>query len=221
MIANDWKSEPGEESVVTKVANGSITQENGWSIFWRDDAGPIPNVGDRVKVCGEIGYPFYGLAVNGELRWWLTSEQREQRLADELAKLKADREARWVEAEPKLDADYDDLPAPFRFRIDQLRARGGREWRVEMESYEMFCLTEAVKIAERFGSRAEIARWNKLPYADQRAEWDGFDDGHSGNTFGAACSLAALWCDAGMSDRAEALVVQPQAMAPIAGDPRY
>lgn len=217
----DWRNEPGEEGVVTRVDKSSITLDSSWGCSWPKDAGPMPRVGDRVKIVGEMGHEFYGMVLNHRLVWWLTPAEREQRRADWLREYHERQERDFVAAEARLDADYDALPRPFRFRIDQLRAAGGRAWRVESESYEMFVCKEAVKMAEHFRTREALAAWKDLSYEDQRAAWDGYDDGHSGNTFGCALMLAALWCDAGLSDQAEALVVQPQAISPIAGDPRY
>lgn len=217
----DWRAEPFDEGVVKEVRDHSISLDNSSGFVWREDAGPPPRVGDRVRVLGPMGRPFYGFVVNDELVWFLTPEEREQERQQRIVENNRRREQEFAEAEQQLDMDFDALPPAFQARILSLREAGGREWRIHDESYEMFVCVEAVKIACHFQTREEIARWVDLDYAAQRAEWDGFGDGHSGNTFGAACFLAALWCDTGMADRAERLVVQPQAIAPLAGDPRY
>lgn len=222
-MSGEWKREPHEEGTVKKLSERdgrvtSITLDTSIGCGWPHEASADPSIGDRVRIIGPFGRPFYGMAINGRLVWWLTPVEREQRRMDALVKMRADRERRFVEAEARLDAEYEALPPVFRQRIRQLRERGGRDWRVENESYEMFCCTEAVKIAEHFESAAEIERWYRLPYQEQRAEWDGFAEGHSGNTFAAACTYAAWFADNPHSER---LVAAPQAISPLAGDPRY
>lgn len=215
----DWRAEPCEQGVVTRVDGRSISYGDHWGCGWPDGAGDPPVVGDHLRVLGRFGGEFYGMVVNDELRWYLTPAERTARREKWLRELREKRERAFAENEAKLDADYDALPIPFRIRIDQLRAAGGQDWRIENEAYEMFVCVEAVKMADHFGSRAEIARWYALPYDQQKAEWDGFDSGHSGNTFGCAASLAAKYLDS--PDRSESVVVAAAAISPIGGDPRY
>lgn len=215
-----WRDEPRNEGLVERVDGTSVSLDDHTGFVWPDWTDhPIPQVGDRVAVIGGFGHPFYGVVVEGTLVGWLTPEERDQRHRDMVTAMNERREREFVENEAKLNADYAALPLAFQFRIDQLRAAGGRDWRVQTESYEMFVCTEAAKMAAHFTTVEALERWWRLPHGEQRAEWGGYADGHSGNTFGAACHLAREYLRSG--DRSEALVAAPQAMAPIAGDPRY
>lgn len=220
-----WQDEPCEAGTVKSLSVNKdtgrvtgITLDTSIGCGWPHDAEADPVIGDHVRIIGPFGRPFYGMAINGRLVWWLTPEQREEKQQRALADIRSRREQNFIDNEARLDEQYEALPPVFRQRIRQLRERGGRDWRVEGESYEMFVCTEAVKIAEHFGTAEEIQRWYALPYKEQKAEWDGFDAGHSGNTFGAACHYAALYAQNPHSER---LVATPQAISPLAGDPRY
>lgn len=215
---HDWTNEPVSCSGrVTHVDDHSVSLDDGHGFGWNKDAGPPPQVGDHVRVLGEYGYEFYGFVLNDRLVWFLTPEQRAERRARWLADNAQRKRDRFEAARDRLDADYESLPPVLQRRIDQLRAAGGEEWRVDSESYEMFVCTQAAAMAEHFESVDALRAWADLPYDQQRAGFPGLDDGHSGNTFGAACHLAGLLLDGGV----ERAVVMPQAISPISGDPRY
>jgi hypothetical protein len=66
-------------------------------------------------------------------------------------------------------------------------------WRRDYESYELFVCEQAASLAAlpKDGLiRDWYERFRVLPYKAQKVEWPGLDDGHSGNTFGAAVQLA-------------------------------
>jgi len=127
-----------------------------------------------------------------------------------LARFDRERREEFVESKADLDAKYEALPAPLKARIDRFRAERD-DFRIDGEAYEMAAVADAPKIAralaEQHGwtltgdcaapgvSRDDIEAaikdyWN-LPYKEQTRLVPNLDPGHSGNTFGGACRLAA------------------------------
>lgn len=143
-----------------------------------------------------MGFMRHGWAHNGELIEWRTPFER---IADRVTKLahydREQRERMERGAEKRL-ADYARLPAPLKARIDRFAAQRPDFWL--SGDYELFCCTEAVKIADALRPRVESGEdpeavvkdfRDDLSYDEQKA-LAGIDDGHSGNTFGGACYLA-------------------------------
>ena len=199
---------PTDISRVAKASDGGITMENGWSIGC-----VLSNVqvGDLVEQWGQgIGFPVRGLAVGGRVAWYRTEAEEEAHRARLRAEWDEERRIRFEEQRSDLDAQFAALPAVFQERIAQFRERGGDQWRVDHESYEMFCCTEAVKIAEWCLTNGRtIGQFREMSHAEQVAA--GLSDGHSGNTFGVACQLARLW------PIRTAVLDMPGALSPIAG----
>lgn len=112
-----------------------------------DDETWAPKVGDQMIVYFTNWTQFIGFVINGE-PIYLKSE-REINLEWLLMRAKMARERResFERAKDKLDADYEALPQVFKDRIDRFR-HNNESFREEFESYEMFCCTEAVKLAE-------------------------------------------------------------------------
>ncbi len=217
-----------DEGLVTKAEHGCVTWGTGWTFAGWPDGLPLPVVGDQIRFYGGIGYPVCGADVNGRNVWFESVEDEDTKRRDVRAKLDAKREAEFVSNQAKTQADYLSLPPELQVRIDSLRKAGGREWQVHNEPYEMFVCTQAVVIAS-LGTEETIRRWVSInsasppdgyepyDYKRQHAELPGFADGHSGNTFACAVNLAVMLIDG----RREAALATPQALAPLAGDPRF
>lgn len=221
------------EGVVDTIDGRSVSYE-GTGCFWPEDL-EMPQIGDVVRIytIGGMFGRINGYAINGRLIEYRDQAAMEIQRQAQIAELDAEREAKWIIAEPNLDADYEALPPVLQRRIASLREAGGLEWRKHDEGYEMFICTQAVVIA-KLGSDEKIKAWASInsdtppegykPYDYQRqlAEApEGFRDEHSGNTFGMACSLARALCRQDEPEMAEWIVGLPQGLTPIGGDPRY
>lgn len=56
--------------------------------------------------------------------------------------------------------------------------------------YNLFCIEQGIIIANALQNEENIKEWYKLGFDDQKKAVPGLDDGHSGNTFGMAVSMA-------------------------------
>ena len=78
------------------------------------------------------------------------------------------------------------------------------------------CCEDAVKIANALRTPAAIKDWSQLPWEQQTAAVPDLNDGHSGNSFGAATRLAWLF----LSDP-DAIPREHGALCPLVGCRRY
>lgn len=179
-----------------------------------EEAGVTPEVNDALWLCGTFGRPVRGMMLTKlidsatTLIYYRTpaeEEERNRRMVDEMhAAQRAQFEAT---GRAILDAKYDALPQVFKDRIDKYR-RNNPDFRWKYEGYEMFCCTEAVKLATHALSltdgdqhvAAETLRALATSEAPDRYEQQrifdtaaGLDDGHSGNTHGTAWHLAWMY----------------------------
>jgi hypothetical protein len=112
-------------------------------------------VGDEVTVYFHRGSFVLGMDLRGE-RLWLQSEREtnaEQLLRS--ARYRREKHETFLRQRDDLDAQYEALPVVFKARIDRRRANNP-DFREEFESYELFCCTEAVKLAERAEFAASV-----------------------------------------------------------------
>lgn len=139
-----------------------------------------------------LGSLRHGWAHNGELVEWLTPYERIAKRVAGLAEHDRRNRERLERGAEKRAKDYAALPEPLRVRIDRFVAARSDFW-INSGDYELFCCTEAVKIAEHLRPLVEAGRepgeFHDLPWDKQVAA--GVSDGHSGNTFGGACRLAS------------------------------
>lgn len=115
-------------------------------------------------------------------------EQIEQERVKRLANHEKEKQTKFKEQKAQLDKDYDALPPAFQARIDRFRKNNPR-FRIDYESYEIFCCKEAVKIAKACKTPQDVEKFKHLNYNKQREIAD-IDNGHSDNTFGCAVNLA-------------------------------
>lgn len=214
--ANGWI----ERGVITKV--DPYTDGGGWSVSYGDgygcgvrDVGVEPKVGDELTTYGQFGYSFHGQALNGKVIWYLSPEEEETQRVAMLARMDADRQAKFEEQRDQLDRDYDALPPLFKVRIDRFR-KANPEFRWKYEGYEMFVCSQAVAFAEWAQTPEALDAWAQLPYTKQREMCPDMLDGHSGNTFGCAVALAREY----LTHR-ERVPLAMGAMAPIVGTADY
>ncbi len=156
--------------------------------------GVTPKVGDKLTVHTKGGTfgTIRGMDLNGSRIFWKTDEELEQERLEWLANNEREKKERFEKNKAQMDADYEALPDAFKKRIDRFRANNP-DFRVEFESYELFCCMEAVKIANACQTPEKVQEFKILNWEEQTEMVEGLSDGHSGNTFGCAVALAYLY----------------------------
>lgn len=195
--------------------------------------GIVPKVGDAIRIYGRFGRPVRGIEINGQTVFYRTPAEQQAHQAREVERMKQERRDEFEKERDSLDAQYAALPEVFRERIDRFRANNP-DFRWEYESYELFCCTEAVKLArhlnktpgeaKRYGALAAHETWKAdKPRWDR--EWKeqqdidkaaGLADGHSGNTHGAAVALAYWYLT-----QPENVAKMHGALSPLVGSESY
>ena len=195
------EADPYEEWPIEKVEAG---RDGWWSITFDGSTGTgvsgrEPKVGDIYRSYHGGGSAWgstrHGWALNGEIVEWKTPWERVAERVTRLAESDRKKRERLEETRADLLRDYAELPEPLRKRLDRFAAERADFW-VDSGSYELFCCKEAAKIAEHLRPRVEagedaetlVREFYDLPWDEQVKA--GVDQGHSGNTFGGACSLA-------------------------------
>lgn len=155
MKADDTEFDGGQ---ITSVAR----TEHGYSLEWAsgeggtfgigltDDKNPDkvePEVGDQIRVYGRFGSRIHGIDLNGRECFWLTPLERTAEYVQWLADHDRRKREEFAREKPDLDAQYDALPDPLKARIDRFRSESA-DFRVDSEGYELFCCTEAAKVAQ-------------------------------------------------------------------------
>ena len=197
----------------------TFTCENGIA-FWVDKKyGVKPRIGNVVRFYFDETRSVRGLYINGRKSYYHTREEQAKLNAERRRKQEASEKALFRKNRPKLDAQYRSLPEVFKHRIDKFR-QNNPDFRWKYEAYEMYVCTQAVKIAEA-AQKAEVIRsWDEgngfISFEKAKSVVPGLDDGHSGNTFGAACLLAILY----LSNQ-RGVVRHHGAMAPLVGSKEY
>ena len=168
--------------------------------------GVEPKVGDTLWLYPRAGLGAmpYGWALNGKIIKWETPWERFAKRVTWKADLDRKRREEYAERKPQQDADYEALPEPLKARIDRFRNEDPH-FRIDSEFYEMLPCIDAPKIADALRRQEGVEKikamtdeeidaivwdFHKLDWKDQKKMVDGLNDGHSGNTFGAACMLA-------------------------------
>lgn len=178
---------------------------------------PDPKAGETIRCYGRgFGYPVRGIVVAGRVYSYLTEAEQEAKHQQWVDDLHAKREKELQANLATIDARIAALPDPLRERILKFQRKGGHEFRRDLESYELFCCEQAVVIATALKTTDAIVAFRKLPWAEQKAAVTGLDDGHSGNTFGAACMLARL-----LIESPEHVTQMHGALAPLVGSAAY
>lgn len=153
--------------------------------------GVVPKVGDKLTVHTKGGAfgTIRGMDLNGNKIFWKTDEELESDRVEWLRKNEEDKQQRFKDGVAEMDKQYDSLPKCFQERIDKFRSNNER-FRIDFESYELFCCEQAVLIANACKTVEAIEAFKKMQWEQQLKKVPGLSDGHSGNTFGCACYLA-------------------------------
>lgn len=198
MIDNELKVDPTdsefEDDIIATVepdgGGWAIGRANGWSFYVPETSPVTPKVGDAIRFYGRgIGYPVRGLTINGATVFYRTREQH--RLDQEQEQERSDqrRRAQFEQQRSEHDQRITALPAVMRERIAKFQAFSP-DWRWQHEGYELFTCEQAVLIADALKTPDAVAEFQKEAWDEQKRIVAGLSDGHSGNTFDAACFLA-------------------------------
>jgi hypothetical protein len=155
--------------------------------------GVIPKVNDQLTIHTKGGAfgTIRGMDLNGEKIFWKTDEDLEAERVEWLRKHEEEKQQRFKDNVAKMDETYNSLPKCFQERIDRFRTNNDR-FRIDYEEYELFCCTEAIKVANACKTTEKIDAFVKMKYEEQ-IKLVNLDEGHSGNTFGACITLAYLF----------------------------
>jgi len=212
-------SEYQETKVVTvkEYEEGwEITRKDGWAFYISKEHGVEPKVGQVARFYGgDIGRPVRGLDLDGQEVFYRTPEQEAELNAQWVREQEAKDKAEFEQNKADLNAQYQVLPEVFQRRIDKFR-NNNPDFRWKYEAYEMLVCTQAVMIAEALKTSTAIQSWEDMDFKKQKRLVPGLSDGHSGNTFDAACFLATLYLE-----QPEGVVKQHGAMAPLVGSKEY
>lgn len=203
------------EEVIDCGDNWDLKVDGGSYLCVTKIKGFVPEKGMWAKFYGKgFGYSVRGVVIDGKVFYYRTPEETER---DHKAYCKKqDREkAKYLKKNlKKMDAEYDTLPDVFKQRIDKFR-KANPNFRRDYESYEMFTIKEAIKIAKAIKDPDKIKEFYDMPFEEQ-VKIAGIDEGHSGNTFGCACNLA-MW----YLKQPETVVKLHGALTPLVGCKEY
>jgi len=174
-----------------------------------------PQAGQIVRFYGKgFGYTVRGISIEDVIFYYRTPEEA---AADHAAWCKAEedkKKAVFKKEKKNMDAVFNALPPVFQQRVERFR-QGNPDFRWEFEAYELFCCTEAIKIAEKFKTVAAIDNFRQMP-VDAQMKMVNMSNGHSGNTFGCATLLAKLYVS-----EPELVVKLHGALTPLVGCEAY
>lgn len=222
-----------------------IKMSDGWS-FYVPDNGVEPHVGDPVRLYSRgIGYRVRGLDIRGLEVYYRTPEEQQELDRQEVERINTEKKERFEQQRELMDQIYNSLPVEFQQRLDGFRERNP-DFRWDLEPYEMMCCVDAVKIAKACllpetgtllrskGIKVKDTEWednpigrlnafaainsavNNYQYDLQREIVPDLDEGHSGNSFGAALQLAYLYISS-----PELVAKQHGALCPMVGCVAY
>jgi hypothetical protein len=209
-----------ETNVITEVTEGKNTHTismNGLCCGINTSYGILPKVGDKLTVHTKGGAfgTIRGMDLNGEKIFWKTDEEMEAERLEWLRKNEEEKQEIFKENVAEMDKQYDSLPKCFQERIDKFRANNDR-FRIDYESYELFCCEQAILIANACKTPEAVKEFGQKKWEEQLKQVPELSDGHSGNTFGAACHLAFWYLS-----NAENVVKMHGALSPLVGSAEY
>lgn len=210
-----------EDTRIAAVSDGSdyweIKRADGWEFGIAKKYGVEPRVGDCARFYGDgIGSPVRGVDLNGVEVYYETAAEYQARTGAEWAERKAEQKRRYfAEEAEKSRARIERLPTPFVQRLNGFWQRNPEFW--EHEGYELFVCEQAVLIADTLKTTEAVHAFHqRTDWAAQVADVPGLDDGHSGNTFGAACQFAQFYLE-----RPEIIPELHGALCPLVGCTSY
>ena len=209
--------ETGIVTDVTESEDWYQLSRNGLCCGLKKKYGVKPKVGDKLTVHtkGSSFGTIRGMDLNGKKIFWKTDEDLETERTEWLRKNEEEKQQKFKDNVDEMDKQYDNLPAFFQKRIDKFRTKNKR-FRIDYESYEMFCCEQAVLIAKSCKTKEEVQAFKREKWDEQIKQVEGLSDGHSGNTFGCSCQLAYLYLD-----NPKNVVKVYGALSPLVGSEEY
>jgi hypothetical protein len=182
-----------EEKEISSVSESDThyfisTEGSGFGIDKKYCGTTVPQVGDKIICQTKNISTVRGIILNGVQLYYKSDKQLEDEHKAWCEEYHRKQEEDFKKNQAKLDKDFNELPKPFQDRIQRYRDNNP-DFRVEYEPYEMFCCTEAVKMAKALKTPEAVEAFKELSYEEQR-KLVPFDEGHSGNTFSTAVGLA-------------------------------
>jgi hypothetical protein len=168
----------------------STTDSTGFGI--KKKYGVVPKQGDIVTLYTKNFSTIRGIDLNGIRIFYKTDEELEQDRIEWLENHEREKQEKFKKNKVKMDKQYNNLPNAFKQRIDRFRANNPR-FRIDYESYELFCCEQAIEIAKACKTPEEVKIFSEKTWEEQQKQVKKLSDGHSGNTFGCACRLAVLY----------------------------
>lgn len=210
-----------EESIIDAVrehSDGYELTHDGWTLSCPKVEGlPAPRVGETMRCYGKgIGYTVRGIVVGGRVYRYQTEAEEIERHAAWCREQEAKRERELFANLAETDRRIAALPPLFQERIAKFQRDGGPEFRRDYEGYELFCCEQAVAIVDALHTSEAIRSFHAAPWDEQKRLVSGLSDGHSGNTFGAACMLALAYVE-----RPEYVAKLHGALTPLVGCEAY
>ena len=170
---------------------------DGCGVFWVTDELP-PKKDQWVRLYGKgFGFSVRGIAVeedDGSLRVlsYRSEEEEKEYHKASVAKKKQEDEQAWEDGLADFTEAVAALPEPFQIRFRWFMRDPA--WGASSGRYELFCCQEAAKIAAYLDHDGFIDDHMTAFYSSEEdQDAAGVADGHSGNTFGMSCRLAAIY----------------------------
>jgi hypothetical protein len=141
---------------------------------------------------GSLGRPVRGLAIDGRVIYYRTEEQEKERHHQWCEEKDRKDQESYAKNKSANDERIAKLPPIFQERIREFREFNS-EWGHKHEGYELFVCEQAALLADKLKTQDAVKEFHKAPWEEQKKQIPEISDDHSGNTFGAACSLASVF----------------------------
>jgi hypothetical protein len=177
-------------SEVTKHEGGwEVKFDESWCFFIKEPSPVEPEVGMICRTYGRVGYPIRGVFLNGKRVFYRTKEEEDERHKEWAAEQDAAKKAKFEENKEKYFQRISALPLVFQKRFDKFSSTNP-DFNWDFGEYELFCCEQAYLLASTLGTYEKLNEFAKKEWEEQRKEFPGLSDEHSGNTFGFSVRLA-------------------------------
>lgn len=216
--ANDLQFSESVIDTVRESPDGYELTHDGWTLYCPKVEGlPAPSVGETMRSYGRgIGCTVRGIVVGGRVYRYMTEAEENESHAEQCREREAKLEQEFVANRADTDRRIAALPALFRERLEKFQRDGGHDFRRDYEGYELFTCEQAVVIADALHTGEAIVAFRAASRDEQKVLVPDLSDGHSGNTFGAACLLARTYVE-----RPEFVPKVHGALTPLVGCEAY
>jgi hypothetical protein len=206
-----------EDKVLSEVKKFNDSYElkfnDGWCFSIDNKSGIIPKVGDSIRTYGKgIGFTIRGFFVNGKKVYYRTESQQEQKHKNWCKKERKKKVTKLASEKDDRDTRVKALPESMQKRMQGFYERN-KDFRIEFEPYELFCLEQAVAISNICKTDKEISSFHDLSYEEQKKLVPEISDQHSGNTFGFSCLMARIL----LTGNDEYIIKNHGALCPLVG----